>query len=270
VNVLPLIKSEMLLVYGELLRRRQALFTYVAYPYIMTFFIIFVGSSVGSLENFEVRVGVNPFLFFIAASFNFLAILGIVDDVLWSPIYDDNIGTLPYVLSSTTPWFLRLLIIPIPRLVLTIILGFTSLVPLFTYFEGVEGFLTSLLLMGLACLAGLLLSTFAIFLACSVSMVMGESWRLLNIVRPLMMILLGIYYPRVLMHFTIRVISYLLPSSHIVDLTLYTLVGGGTPEVLTVLTMLGLGIALAIAYGPLSYGSTKSLEMKKLREGVKT
>ncbi|MEM1604383.1 MAG: ABC transporter permease [Zestosphaera sp.] len=269
-SVFSLIKSEMLLVYGELIRRKQALFTYVAYPYIMTFFIIFVGSSVGSLENFEARVGSNPFLFFITASFNFLVILGIVDDVLWSPIYDDNIGTLPYVLSSTTPWFLRLLIIPIPRLVLTVILGFTSLVPLFTYLEGLEGLLTSLLLMGLAGLAGLLLSTFAILVACSISMLMGESWRLLNIVRPLMMILLGVFYPRVLMPLAVRVISYLLPSSHVVDLTLYTLVGKGTPEVLTVLTLLGASTALAVAYGPLSYSSTKSLETKKLREGVKT
>lgn len=269
-SVLSLIKSEMLLVYGELIRRKQVLFTYVAYPYIMTFFIVFVGSSVGSLENFEARVGSNPFLFFIAASFNFMVILGIVDDVLWSPIYDDNIGTLPYILSSTTPWFLRLLVIPIPRLILTIILGLTSLVPLFTYLEGLEGLLTSLLLMGLASLAGLLLSTFAILVACNISILMGESWRLLNIVRPLMMILLGIFYPRVLMPSVIRLISYLLPSSHVVDLMLYALIGRGTPEILTVLTLLGAGTALAVAYGPLSYNSAKSLEMKKLREGVKT
>lgn len=269
-SILTLIKSEMLLVYGELIRRKQALFTYVAYPYIMTFFIIFIGSSVGSIENFEARVGSNPFLFFMAASFNFLVILGIVDDVLWSPIYEDHLGTLPYVLSSTTPWFLKLLIIPIPRLVLTIILGFTSLVPLFTYFEGFRGFLTSILLMGLAGLAGLLLSTFAILIACSISMLMGESWRLLNIVRPLMMILLGIYYPRILMPFTIRVISYLLPSSHVVDLMLYVLVSRESPEAMTILTLLGAGTALALAYGPLSYNTTKSFEMKKLREGIKT
>ncbi|MGC8975313.1 MAG: ABC transporter permease [Thermoprotei archaeon] len=269
-RVLQLIKSETLLVYGELLRRKQVLLTYIAYPYIMTFFIIFVGSSVGSLENFEAKVGVNPFLFFIAASFNFLVILGIVDDVLWSPIYDDNIGTLPYVLSSTTPWFLRLLVIPIPRLALTMILGFTSLIPIFTYFEGLEGLLTSSLIMGLAGLAGLLLSTFAILLACSISMLMGESWRLLNIVRPLMMILLGIYYPRVLMPLAVRIISYLLPSSHVVDLMLYTLVSERMPEVLRALTWLGAGTALAVAYGPLSYNSTKSLETKKLREGIKT
>lgn len=269
-NILSLIKSEMLLIYGELMRRKQVLFTYIAYPYIMTFFIIFVGSSVGSLENFEARVGTNPFLFFIAASFNFLVILGIVDDVLWSPIYDDNIGTLPYILSSNTPWFLRLLTIPIPRLVLTIILGFTSLVPLFAYLEGFEGFLTSLLIMGLAGLAGLLLSTFAVLIACGVSMLMGESWRLLNIIRPLMMILLGIFYPRVFMPFAVRLISYLLPSSHVIDLMIYALVGEGTPEILTVLTLLGAGTALAVMYGPLSYGSVKSLETKKLREGVKT
>lgn len=269
-SVLSIIKSEMLLVYGELLRRKQVLFTYVAYPYIMTFFIVFVGSSVGSLENFEARVGSNPFLFFIAASFNFMVVLGIVDDVLWSPIYDDNIGTLPYILSSTTPWFLRLLIIPIPRLILTVILGFTSLVPLFTYLEGLKGLLTSLLLMGLASLAGLLLSTFAILLTCSISMLVGESWRLLNIVRPLMMILLGVFYPRVLMPVIIRAVSYLIPSSHVVDLMFYTLVGRGTPEIMTILTLLGTGTALAAMYGPLSYSSAKSLELKKLKEGIKT
>lgn len=269
-NVVALIRSEMLLVYGELLRRRQTLFTYIAYPYIMTFFIVFIGSSVGSMEYFETRVGVNPLIFFMAASFNFFVILGIVDDVLWSPIYDDNIGTLPYILSSPTPWFLRLLIIPIPRLVLSAILGFTSIVPVYTYFNGLAGFEVSLFLMFLATLAGLLLSTFAILLACGVSTAVGESWRLLNIVRPLMMILLGIYYPRFMMPLAARVVSYLLPSSYVVDLIVITLVGGGLPEVSAFLSLIGVGTALAILYGPLSYGSARSLEKKKLREGVKT
>ncbi|MEM0013994.1 MAG: ABC transporter permease [Zestosphaera sp.] len=269
-NVVALVRSEMLLVYGELLRRKQVLFTYIAYPYIMTFFIVFIGSSVGSVEYFEARVGVNPLLFFMTASFNFLVILGIVDDVLWSPIYDDNIGTLPYILSSPTPWFLRLLIIPVPRLMLSVVLGLTSIVPLYVYFTGFTGLAISLTLMCLAALAGLLLSTFAILLACGLPTMVGESWRLLNIVRPIMMILLGVYYPRFVMPPIVQAISYLLPSSHVVDATLLTLVSDRIPEMTVLLPLLGVGTALTLLYGPPSYGSARFLERKKLREGVKT
>ncbi|MEM2021285.1 MAG: ABC transporter permease [Zestosphaera sp.] len=269
-NISALIRSEMLLVYGELLRRKQSLLIYALYPYIMTFFIVFIGSSVGSIESFEVRIGVNPLTYFMTASFSLFVILGIVDDVLWSPIYDDNIGTLPYVISSPTPWFLRFLIIPIPRLIIAVVLGFTSVVPLFTYLEGLTGLTISLVVIGLAALAGLLLSTFAVLLVCAISMAVGESWRLLNIVRPVMMIMLGVYYPRFMMPFTAQVLSYALPSSHVIDLITRTLVSGGLPELTMVASLLGVGTALAVMYGPPSYRASRSLELKKLREGIKT
>lgn len=268
-GLLTLLKAEFTFVYAEVLRRKTILMMFIVYPYLITLFIMLVGTSLGSPQVFIEKVGIDPVPFFIVSSFVLVSVLGVVDDVLWRPIFDEWMGTLPYVISSPTSRVIHYIAIPIPRLALVILSGSASIFPVLTYYYGIPGLLKAAGVLGLALLSSLLLTTLAMVIAGLVFTLAGESWRILNIVRPCLLILLGAFYPRYMMPFTAQVISWLVPSSHTVELLQRLLIGLST-EATYVLMLLGVAIALALVYTPLGDRSIKRWERKKLAEGVST
>ena len=95
-----LLKAEAIFVYADIFRRKAVLFTYIAFPYILTMFIVLIGSSVGSYQAFKERLGTDPIPFFLTASYLMMSVLVVSDDVLWKPIHDKMMGTLPYILVT--------------------------------------------------------------------------------------------------------------------------------------------------------------------------
>ncbi len=266
---IELLKAEYMFVYGDVFRRKAVLMLIIAYPYMFTFFTLLMGSSLGSTKVFMARVGVDPVEFFIVASFMIIAVLSVTDDILWRPIFDTDMGTLPYILSAPISRIALYVAMPLPRLTITLFAGAATVIPVLTYYRGLNGLFMSLLVIGLAAVGGLFFATMAMFLMGVIYRGSGESWRIINVLRPILMILLGAFYPRYLMPLGARVLSWLLPPSHPVTAIQLLLVHGGSAAG-EVLMLVGIGAALAVAYAPLGKASVASWERKKLREGVHT
>jgi len=269
VGLLTMLRAEFTFVYADIFRRKSLLAMLMIYPYILTLFILLIGTSMGSPAVFTEKVGIDPVPFFIVSSFVLISVLGVVDDVLWRPIFDEWMGTLSYVISSPTSRVIHYLAIPIPRLSLVILSCSASVFPVLIYYYGITGLFKAFGVLGLTILSSLLLTTLAMVIAGLVFTLAGESWRILNIVRPLLLILLGAFYPRYMMPLTAQVMSWLVPSSHTVELLQRLLIGLST-ETTYVLMLLGAAVALAIVYTPLGNKAIRHWEKKKLTEGVST
>ncbi len=262
-----LLKAEAIFVYADIFRRKAVLFTYIAFPYILTMFIVLIGSSVGSYQAFKERLGTDPIPFFLTASYLMMSVLAVSDDVLWKPIHDKMMGTLPYILVTHVSKLLYFITIPIPRLALVILLGFASLPPVFIFFYGIEGVYTVFRIVLMSLLSSVLYITFSILLVGTLYSIGGESWRILNIVRPLLLIFLGIYYPKFLMPTMLFIVSSLLPPSYIIELMYRSLLNIMTSQTY-VLELMGLAIAISLIYAPLGSKALGSWERRKVSKGV--
>ncbi len=263
-----IIAAEFRFTYADVFRRKITLVTFIAYPYILTILVLLIGYSLGSPTVFRERVGIDPMVFFILAGFTIMAIIGVGDDLLWRPLFDEWMGTLPYVMASPVPRIQHYIAIPLPRLILVLISGSTSIVPVLTYYYGLQGLVEGLLVMLLTGIAALFFTTIAILIMGIVYSLGGENWRIINIIRPLFLILVGAYYPRYLMPLTGQVISWLIPSSHVVEV-IHRMISGLYSSPVDLLVLLGIATALFILYAPPGVKSIMYWEKTKMREGVR-
>ncbi len=262
-----IILAEAKFVYADLFRRKSALVMIIAYPYILTLFVVLIGYAMGSRQVFIERTGAPPEIFFITAGFLLISILGVSDDLLWRPNFELWMGTLQYVLISPLPRIYRYVAIPFPRLLIVVLIGATSIIPVYIYYYGLGGLIEGVAVILLALLSGLFFTTPIMVLMGLIYGVSGESWRIINIVRPLLMILLGAYYPRYLMPLMGKIVSYLIPSSHIVEVIQLMIIE--KLDVLYAMSLIGIATALFILYAPIGIKSINYWETKKLREGIR-
>ncbi|MEM4488389.1 MAG: ABC transporter permease [Desulfurococcaceae archaeon] len=260
-----ILKAEYTLVYSELFRRRSALIAMVAYPYLFAGFTLFFGYSMGSPDAFLERLKVDPIVYLITASYMLMALIVTVDDLFWRPLSDLMIGTLPYIIASPVNKLLLYFIIPLPRATCLLLMGFTCLIPVYLLNYGVEGIFISMLIIGLVALGCILMTPLAVIIASTVHNI-SESWRALDVIRPFIMILLGVYYPRLYMPLIGYFLSYLIPPSHVVEAVQILLSGVSSG----VYNLVVLAITVTLLYVPVSQYSLRKWELRRVREGVKT
>jgi len=266
-NVFRVVSAEFLLVYGEYLRRKVVLITMAIWPYVMTLFILLIGTSYGSRTDFIERLGVAPEIYMLTANFLLMSFLSTSDDILWRPLADEWQGTLPYIIASPTHRLVLYMAIPIPRLLLILFLGFASILPAYIYLVGVSDGLRLFTTASVVGLSGAILMVPLSMIIAGIVGVVGESWRILGIVRPILMILLGALYPRTLMPLLLQVASMAIPPSHLVEALIKSL----TESLSSVEALMYIGIATAlfIIYTPLGVRSIAVWERRKVSEGVK-
>jgi ABC-2 type transport system permease protein len=258
----------MLLVYSDLFRRKSLLVMFVAWPYLTTAFMLIFGYAVGSPRVFTERVGVDPIQFMIVGSYLLFSIMTIVDDIMWRPIYDEQLGTLPYIVSSPTRLITHYLSMPVPRFVASTVLGATAVFPVMVFSRGLEGLLVGLAVVLLSLISATVFTPLATAIGLSLYTLGGESWRAINVIRPLLLIVTGIYYPRWLMQWPLYLVSSLMPPAHCVEVIQRIVVG--LAETYTILVSLTLAVLLGVLYSPAMARSATAWEKKKLRVGVKT
>ncbi len=259
--------AESYALFVEIFRRKSTLIMMSIYPYMLMIFIIIIGYSVGSRQVFIQRLGVAPEVFFLASGYLLMAVLGSSDDLLWRPLYDDWLGITPYIFIGPFPRLYRFLAMPIPRIVIALITGFTSLTPLMIYYYGLQGLWESLAVIIMTIIATFVFVPF-IMLIMGLIYSFGEHWRIINILRPFLLILLGVYYPRFLMPLGAYIASSLVPSSLVVEAVQRLLIGNLNMSM--GLMLLGAAVGLFIAYAPAGIYSVAMWEKGKLRKGVKT
>ncbi|MCD6488730.1 MAG: ABC transporter permease [Desulfurococcales archaeon] len=263
-----IVLAELKFVYADVFRRKSVLIMFMMYPYVLTIFVLLIGYSMGSTQVFAERVGVDPAIFFITAGFILMAILGVGDDLLWRPMFDEWVGTLPYVIASPVSRLQHYIAVPIPRLLLVLVSGATSVIPVLTYFYGIQGLIEGLAILALTALGAILFVTLIMFIIGIVYGVGGENWRIINVLRPVIMILLGAYYPRFLMPLAGKIVSSLIPSSHVIE-AIQRILTGYDPSLLNIFSLLGIATALFILYAIPGGKSVLFWEKRKIMEGVK-
>ncbi len=266
-NFLQLVRAEMKFVYADVFRIKRVLVMLILWPYLLTAFILIIGSSMGSPQVFMQRVGVDPVPFFVVSGFVLISTFSVLDDIMWKPIFDEMSGTLAYILSSPVNRVLYYITLPIPRLILVVLIGASSLIPILVLYWGVRGLVLALAIVALGMVSALVFTPPAIAIAMSLYRAGGESWRLINIIRPILMLLIGALYPRWLMPLAGYVLSSLLPPSYCIEAMQRLLTSSTTIEY--ALTLIGIAVAVATIYMPLSSYGIVSWERKKLSEGVK-
>ncbi|MEM0372199.1 MAG: ABC transporter permease [Ignisphaera sp.] len=264
-SFIVLLKAEYMLVYSEIMRRKSALMAIIIYPYLFAGLTLFVGFFAGSPQSFVERVGIDPIVFMVTASYMIMAITTGVDDILWRPLSDLWIGTLIYIIASPVNKLKLFMAMPIPRLTLLLMMGFTSILPVYVAFYGLYGISLTIVVIALSAIGALVMTPLGIAIS-GLMHIVSDSWRILNIVRPLLFVFLGAYYPRMFMPLVLRLISYSIPSSYTVELVQRLLIGIASTDVII---LLGLSIALATIYVPLGRRSIRYWEKKKVKEGVK-
>lgn len=257
----------MLLVYSDMFRRKSLLVMFIAWPYLTTAFMLIFGYALGSPQIFIERVGVDPVQFMVVGSYLLFSIMTIVDDIMWRPIYDEQLGTLPYIVSSPTRLVIHYLSMPIPRFTASIVLGAAAVFPVMTIFRGLEGLLIGVSVVLLTLISATVFTPLAIAVGLSLY-TLGENWRAINIIRPLLLIIMGVYYPRWLMQWPLYILSSLIPPAHCVEVIQRII--AGLAETHAALISLTLAVLLGVLYGPPMARSTAIWERKKLEVGVKT
>jgi len=259
--------AEFKMVYSELTRRKMTLVTMAAYPYILLVFILIIGYSVGSREIFIEKLGVAPEIFFIVSGYLLMTIMGVSDDLLWRPMFDEWMGTLPYVIISPMPRLYRYLAIPLPRLIVGVITGSTSVLPLMVYYYGLQGLVEAVAVILLGMFAAILFVPFIMVIMGLVYSRGKEQWRFINVIRPLLFIVLGTYYPRFLMPTAGYLVSAIVPSSHVVEVIQRMLMNN--LDVYYGFLLVAAATALFILYAPVGVYAIGVWEKSKLRQGVK-
>ncbi|MCS7112524.1 MAG: ABC transporter permease [Nitrososphaerota archaeon] len=269
-SFLDLLRAETKFMYADILRRRSLFFAILAYPYTLMIFVLLIGSSMGSQSFFEERVGLTPIIFLITNGFILMSMLSVMDDILWRPILDEFIGTMAYVVSSPTSRLKHYLAIPIPRLLLVFLSGVTSIIPVFTYYHGYTGFVEALIVLLMTVLASIFTIPVVLLLIGVIYGLGGGIWRITNVIRPILLIFTGVYYPRRFMPFIGRIICYAMPQSHMVE-AIHLLLSAPQldPVFVNILSLIGIATILIIVYSPLSYRSIHFWEHTKVKEGVK-
>ncbi len=260
--------AESYALFTEIFRRKHILIMMSLYPYMLLVFILIIGYSVGSRQVFIQRLGVAPEVFFLASGYLLMAVLGSSDDLLWRPLYDDWLGITPYLIISPVPRLYRFLAVPLPRLVIALITGLTSLLPLMIWYYGFYGLIESFAVIIMTLVATIVFVPFIMAIIGVIYTYGKEQWRVLNILRPLLLILLGVYYPRFLMPLGAYIASALVPPSHVVEAVQRLLIG--RLDLTYSLMLFGAAIGLFIAYIPAGVYSISLWERNKLKHGVKT
>ncbi|MCY0868788.1 MAG: ABC transporter permease [Desulfurococcus sp.] len=258
--------AEFKMVFSELSRRKITLVMIIGYPYMLLVFILLLGYGFGGSRVFTERFGIPPEVFFTVSGYLLIAVMSVNDDLLWRPLFDEWMGTLPYIIASPMPRLYRFLAIPLPRLLAGVASGAATVAPVMLYFYGVSGLLeaASVILLGIVA---------AVTLTPLIMVLMGllyshgrDQWRFINILRPLLFILLGVYYPRFMMPLGGYVASALIPSSHVVEVIQRILLGEA--ELYYSFILLAAATALFFIYTPIGVHSISLWEKSKLREGV--
>jgi len=259
--------AEWMAFYRDLMRRKSLVVSMLIYPYLLTVLFLVMGLAIGGISSFAARFHVSPIVFFVTMSHLMLTILIGTDTITQRPASDMWAGTLPYIIISPLPRLWKYFAVALPPIAPFALQGLVCLLPVYAYYYGYEGVLVALAIIAATLTASLLIIPVAMIVAGISYTVSEEGWRIVNIVRPLLLILLGVYYPRYLLPLVFRLATMIIPSSNMVELVQLILVNSLTTS--TASMLIGLSIAVFVILLPLGSKMISSWEERIRVRGVK-
>ncbi len=260
------VSAEFLLFIRSLQSHKSVFVAVILWPYMLTLFILLLGTFIGSPQAFSRRLGgVDPVLYFLSSSAVLMISLVVMDDVCSKVLWDRELGTLDYVLSSVKSRVLYLLAVPVPHMTFSSLLFTATVAPALVLLKGVVHGVKLLFAIAVAALGAIAFAGFSMIIA-GIVLALRESWSFLSMLRPLIMLVSGIYYPAYLMPLVLRAIAYTIPLTYTVDVIRLS-VALETPESRIFLTAIAALIVMTLVYTPLGASVYSKLERRFLEEG---
>ena len=134
--------------------------------------------------------------------------------------------------------------------------------------RGVSGGIGVLVALFFALLGALGLAGFALIFG-GIMLMFREEWTIANLIRPIILLISGVYYPVYLMPLWLQYIAGLIPLTYAVEATRIAIMFEN-PFIQQMYTFIGLILVLTIIYTPIGVRLYGVFEAKTLKEGIKT
>jgi len=246
---------------------RSYAFFMLFWPYMMAFFLFGLGSILGSIEEYKIRMEIaNPILYILASSSIMVSSISIIDNVAGELLRHRWIGTLPYVISSPPRFMVYAVAGPIPATMLSSFISLSSILPAALYFEGLIGGIKIFVVLCYIYLAMIPLIGIAVIIG-GLSLIAGEEANVAGFLTPFILLVSGVFYPQTILPFILQLIGRCLPLAYVVDAT-KLLATYTVPPLNALLTIAGFLIGMSIIYNGVSMPGMFFIERRILRVGV--
>ncbi len=262
--VFSVMKANLYAFYCWIKNNRGLAFMMLLWPYMMAFFLIGIGSILGSIDVYSKRIGVEDPIFYILASSSIMvSSISIVDNVAGELLRHRWVGTLPYVMASPPRFIVFAIAGPIPATLVTSFVTITSILPAVMLFSGITGSLKLFILLMIVYIAMIPLIGLAVVVG-GLSLIVREEANIASFLTPLILLVSGVFYPQTILPWILRVIGDAFPLVYVVAtakiLALYKI-----PPFNVFIPIIGMLIALSILYNSLAAPGMLVIE-KKIRE----
>ncbi len=265
--VLAVMKADLYSFMCWIRNNRMLAFFMLFWPYMIAFFLLGLGSLLGSIEEYRLRIGVsNPVLYILASSSIMVSSISIVDNVAGQLLRHRWVGTLPYIVSSPPRFIVYAIAGPIPATMITSLVTLLSILPAAVYFEGVVGGLKILLVLLYMYLAMVPLIGIAVIIG-GLSLVVREESNIAGFLTPFILLVSGVFYPQTILPHVLQLIGRCLPLVYVVEAT-RILATYSIPPLNTLSSIAGILIGMSILYNGFSIPGMLFVEKRLRREGV--
>ncbi len=266
-SCLSVIRAELYAYISWLKNNKSLAFFMVLWPYLTAVFLLGLGTLLGSLEEYKVRMNIaNPAFYIIASGGIMVSSISIIDSVVGIALRHRWLGTLPYVVSSPPGFTLTMMLGPIPGSMISSFIALSSILPAAIYFEGLLGFIKIFIVLLIIYLAMLPLIGLSIIIA-GLTLIIGEEANIAAFISPFMLLLSGVFYPQTLLPEVLRLMSTIIPLSYVVN-AVKLLATYHIPPFNIFMTIMGVIIGLTVIYNTLSIPGVIAIEKRVLRHGI--
>ena len=260
-------KADLYSFYCWVKNNRGYAFMMLLWPYLMAFFLLGLGSILGSLEEYSRRMDlVNPVFYIVASSSIMVSSISIVDNVAMMLLRHRWIGTLPYIVSSPPGLIIYAIAAPIPSTMITSFVSLTSILPVIAFIEGLAGVYKLFIILLFIYMAMLPLIGISVVIG-GLSLLAREETNIASFLTPFILLVSGVFYPQTILPWILQVIGKALPLVYVVEATkimaIYHL-----PPFNKLYPLIGFLVGLAIIYNTVAAPGVKFIEKKIVESGV--
>ncbi|RLG80922.1 MAG: hypothetical protein DRO13_02515 [Thermoprotei archaeon] len=242
-------------------------FFMVFWPYLMAFFMYGLGTMLGSIEEYSVKMNVaNPMLYIVASSSIMMSSIGIVDAIAREMIRHRWLGTLPYIMASPPRFIVYATAGPIPVAMFSSLVSVTSVLPVVALLEGLTGLIKMFIVLAMIYLAMLPLVGIGV-VAAGISLLAGEESNIAGSLTPFIILVSGVFYPQSILPYVLQVVGRAFPLIYVVEAAKVLATYEHLP-LRFLYTTVGVLTAMSFLYNTVTSPILLAAEKKVLRRGV--
>jgi len=239
----------------------------VAWPYMMVFIVLGLGSAYGSIERFAEALRVaDPLLYVIASSLVAFTSVGIIDSATQVALWHRWLGTLPYVTLAPNSMVLYVMVSGVVQSLVISSIIMVALVPGALILSGASGVAGLAVVLGFLLLGMLPLVAIA-GAAAAASLAVREEGNVISFLNPFLLVVSGVFYPVEILPRVLSAFSEVVPVRYVVEAA-RLIAATGTPAGKTVTALAWILALLSLTYNAVGAPAVALGERALRRRGV--